>query len=120
MTTPEAARAETTFAQRAWAAEALDLHWDPPDGTEDLHAGGTHILDLVAAVDHLARGLRHDFTVWDALDEALHRWLNDQAWSCPAPARHNAGPEGAQKERDSRRSRDVPGRGSVAIREWRP
>jgi hypothetical protein len=46
-------------------------------GTEDLHNGGTHLLDLVVAVDHLARGLRHDFTVWDALDEALRWWLTE-------------------------------------------
>jgi hypothetical protein len=69
----------TSAAPRAWAAEALEEHWAAPDSTEDLHNGGTHLLDLVAAVDHLARGLRHDFTIWDALDEALHRWLSEQA-----------------------------------------
>jgi len=73
-------------AQRAWAAEALDEHWTTPEGHEDLGDGGTHLLDLVAAVDHLARGLRHDFTPWDALDEALHWWVNEHA-------RHPGGPD---------------------------
>ena len=59
------------------AADPLDDHWSAPDGTEDLHDGGTHLLDLVAAVDHLGRGLRHDFTVWDALEEAL-AWHLDE------------------------------------------
>jgi hypothetical protein len=80
MTTPDPRRPGVMSpAQRAWAAEALDEHWAAPEGREDLHDGGTHLLDLVAAVDHLARGLRHDFTPWDALDEALHWWLNEQA-----------------------------------------
>lgn len=62
-----------------WASTTLENHWTGPAGTEDPHDGGTHLLDVVAAVDHLARGLRHDFTVWDALDEALGWWLIEQA-----------------------------------------
>jgi hypothetical protein len=45
---------------------------------ESLDEGGTWLLDLVAAVDHLRRGLRPGITVWDALDEAL-RWTTDGA-----------------------------------------
>jgi hypothetical protein len=62
-----------------WAADTLESHWTGSGDGEDLHDGGTHVLDVVAAVDHLARGLRHDFTVWDALDEALDWWLLEQA-----------------------------------------
>lgn len=40
---------------------------------EALAEGGTWLLDLVAAVDYLCRGHRPNFTVWDALEEAL-RW----------------------------------------------
>jgi hypothetical protein len=39
----------------------------PPD------EAATWLLDAVAAVDHLRRGYRPGFTVWDALEEAL-RW----------------------------------------------
>lgn len=47
-------------------ADALD------DGTvtEPLGEGGTWLLDLVAAVDHLGRGARPQLTVWDAIGEA--------------------------------------------------
>ena len=62
-----------------WAADTLEDHWAGTATGEDPHDGGTHVLDVVAAVDHLARGLRHDFTVWDALDEALDWWLLEQA-----------------------------------------
>jgi hypothetical protein len=40
-------------------------------GSEPLDEGGTWLLDLVSAVDHLRRGYRPGFTVWDALDEAF-------------------------------------------------
>lgn len=43
---------------------------------EDLAAGGTHLLDLVSAVDFLRRGDRPGLTVWDALDEALRWWAS--------------------------------------------
>lgn len=50
--------------------------------TED---GGTWLLDLVAAVDHLRRGLRPGLTVWDAIDEALRTGEPD--WDSPDPLR---------------------------------
>lgn len=46
------------------------------DGREPLEEGGTWLLDLVAAVDHLRRGYRPNFTVWDGLAEAVH-WSPD-------------------------------------------
>ena len=92
MTTPDpGAPAPRSAVQEAWAAEALDEHWTGPDGTEDLHDGGTQLLDLVATVDHLARGLRHDFTVWDALDEALHWWLTEQTGHTDGAIEDHAG-----------------------------
>ena len=39
--------------------------------SEPLDEGGTWLLDLVSAVDHLRRGYRPGFTVWDALAEAI-------------------------------------------------
>ena len=48
---------------------------DNPDTTEahgePLAEGGTWLLDVVAAVDHLRRGARPGLTVWDAVAEAL-------------------------------------------------
>lgn len=41
------------------------------NGPEPLDEGGTWLLDLVSAVDHLRRGYRPGFTVWDALAEAI-------------------------------------------------
>ena len=38
-----------------------------------LDDGGTLLLDLVAAVDYLRRGVFPGFTVWDAIEQAL-RW----------------------------------------------
>jgi hypothetical protein len=46
---------------------------DHDDVSEPLDEGGTWLLDLVAAVDHLRRGIKPGLTVWDALEEAL-RW----------------------------------------------
>ncbi|MGE3448828.1 MAG: hypothetical protein AB7H92_14750 [Microbacteriaceae bacterium] len=48
------------------------------DCGEDLAEGGTWLLDLVAAVDHLRRGHRPGFTVWDALTEALEWGLDER------------------------------------------
>jgi hypothetical protein len=45
------------------------------NGSEPLDEGGTWLLDLVSAVDHLRRGYRPGFTVWDALAEAID-WAN--------------------------------------------
>lgn len=54
---------------------------------EDLAEGGTWLLDLVAAVDHLRRGHRPGLTVWDAIEEAL-RWSlpSDDSDGLPPPA----------------------------------
>ena len=61
------------------------------DRSEPLGEGGTWLLDLVAAVDYLARGYRPNFTVWDALEEAL-RWTlptdDDTARNVPDPLAH--------------------------------
>lgn len=46
---------------------------DLADDGEPVAEAATVLLDTVAAVDHLRRGLRPSFTVWDALEEAL-RW----------------------------------------------
>ena len=58
-----------------------DLFRAEKDGpmSEDLTEGGSHLLDLVAAVDFLRRGDRHGLTVWDALEEALRWWTAEQA-----------------------------------------
>jgi hypothetical protein len=55
---------------------------DPGQSTVD---GGTWLLDLVAAVDHLRRGLRPGLTIWDALEEALRAGEPD--WDDPEPLR---------------------------------
>lgn len=47
------------------------LAGDADPEIENLADGGTWLLDLVAAVDHLRRGYRPSFTVWDAIGEAL-------------------------------------------------
>lgn len=87
---------------------------------EPLEAGGTWLLDLVAAVDHLRRGVRPDITVWDAIEEAL-RWHTPSAdgqlpdepgWGDPNPLRttlirflqHATGPASAEAQ--------------VAVRHW--
>jgi hypothetical protein len=46
-------------------------------GDEALSEGGGWLLDLVSAVDYLGRGLRHDFSVWDALEEAARDWTDE-------------------------------------------
>ncbi len=40
--------------------------------------GGSGLLDLVAAVDYLRRGIRPEFNVWDAVEEALRWWTTEQ------------------------------------------
>jgi hypothetical protein len=63
---------------------------------EVLAEGGTWLLDLVAAVDHLGRGNRPGFTVWDALEEAL-RWTrptgddDEELWDSPDPLADSLG-----------------------------
>ena len=49
------------------------------NGLEPLDEGGTWLLDLVSAVDHLRRGYRPGFTVWDALADAIE-------WAAPTTA----------------------------------
>jgi hypothetical protein len=61
-----------------------------------LAEGGTWLLDVVAAVDHLRRGHRPGFTVWDALEEAL-RWTqptghdDEERWDSPDPLADSLG-----------------------------
>ena len=66
---------------------------------EPLDEGGAWLLDLVAAVDHLRRGIRPGITVWNALEEAL-RWHtptadgnepSEPAWNDPDPLRSTVG-----------------------------
>jgi hypothetical protein len=72
----------------------MTSHWFASDDGdthgEALADGGTWLLDLVAAVDHLRRGHRPGFTVWDALEEAL-RWTlpgdGDEPWESADPLR---------------------------------
>lgn len=55
-----------------------NLFTDTNPAADDLAEGGTWLLDLVAAVDHLRRGYRPNLTVWDALGEALDQHLNGE------------------------------------------
>ena len=66
---------------------------------EPLDEGGTWLLDLVAAVDHLRRGIRPGITAWDAVEEAL-RWHtpsvdedepSEPTWDDPDPLRSTVG-----------------------------
>ena len=52
---------------------------------EPLDEGGTWLLDLVSAVDHLRRGFRPGFTVWEALAEAID-WTATTATDDSSPA----------------------------------
>jgi len=87
---------------------------------EPLDAGGTWLLDLVAAVDHFRRGIRPDITVWDAIEEAL-RWHTpstdghdpvEPRWDDPDPLRsslarfldHATGPASVEAQ--------------IAVRRW--
>jgi hypothetical protein len=61
----------------------------PDSGTnesEPLDEGGTWLLDLVSAVDHLRRGYRPGFTVWDALAEAID-------WAAPTTVEDGSRPK---------------------------
>ena len=57
---------------------------EPTD--EPIYDVGGLLLQLVAAVDYLGRGIRPGFTVWDAIEEAL-RWHGDiePDWTDPDP-----------------------------------
>ena len=58
----------TVTPTHPWATTAVD---------EPLAEGRSWLLDLVAAVDYLRRGIRPNITVWDAIEEAL-RWWNEE------------------------------------------
>lgn len=67
---------------------------------ESLEEAGTWLLDLVAAVDHLRRGIRPGITVWDAIEEAL-RWHTprtdehdpaEPGWDDPRPPEQHPHP----------------------------
>lgn len=63
-----------------WLGSLSDEDASMRDEGEPTSDGGTVLMDLVAAVDYLRRGLRPSFTVWDAFEEAL-RWHNDERQS---------------------------------------
>ncbi len=55
------------------------------DNTESTDEASTWLLDLVAAVDHLRRGLRPGLTVWDAIEEAVR--TDEPDWNDTDPLR---------------------------------
>ena len=62
------------------ATEDLDAAGEPLD------EAGSLLIQLVAAVDYLRRGVRPGFTVWDAFEEALRWQLNvDEDWTATDP-----------------------------------
>lgn len=62
------------------AIEDLETDGEPID------EAGSVLIQLVAAVDYLRRGIRPGFTVWDAFEEAL-RWHAgiDEDWTARDP-----------------------------------
>ena len=91
-------------------------------GTDDADAellgdGGTWLLDLVAAVDHLRRGLRPNFTVWDALEEALRWHSADDSDSEPAWGDHDPLHRTLRKFVEGPRARSSA-EAQEAIRRW--
>lgn len=82
---------------------------------EDLAEGGTWLLDLVSAVDHLRRGHRPGLTVWAALNEALDAYVDDD----PRPADASNDTLGARFRRLAEHA-DLQGAGSAqaALRRW--
>ena len=56
-----------------------------PDDTESTDDASTWLLDLVAAVEHLRRGVRPGLTVWDAIEEAARTGEPD--WNDTDPLR---------------------------------
>jgi hypothetical protein len=59
---------------------------DLEPNNEPLEDAGGLWLQLVAAVDYFRRGPRPDFTVWDAIEEALRWHTNiDSDWTDPDP-----------------------------------
>jgi hypothetical protein len=87
---------------------------------EPLNEGGTWLLDLVAAVDHLRRGIRPSITVWDAIEEAL-RWHTpatdgneplEPAWDDADPLRSTVG------RFLDRASGPTSAEAQIAVRHW--
>lgn len=58
-------------------SEPIDHPWLDDSQTELLGDGGVWLSDLVVAVTYLRRGIRPDFTVWDALEEAFRHWSTE-------------------------------------------
>ena len=59
---------------------------DLEPGGELLDDAGSLLIQLIAAVDYLRRGVRPGFTVWDAFEEALRWQLNvDEDWTATDP-----------------------------------
>lgn len=56
-----------------------------PDEADSPDHATTRLLDLVAAVDYLRRGVRPGLTVWDAIEEALRD--GEPRWDDPEPLR---------------------------------
>lgn len=88
---------------------------DPAD-SEPLAEGGTWLLDLVAAVDHLRRGHRPGLTVWDAIEEAV-RWTvsphdDEPGWDTADPL------AAALRRFLDRADAPVADRMQAAIRRW--
>jgi hypothetical protein len=62
------------------AIEDLEPNGEPPD------EAGSLLLQLVAAVDYLRRGVRPGFTAWDAFEEALRWHIGiDEDWTVADP-----------------------------------
>jgi hypothetical protein len=91
---------------------------DPPHGAEHeaLEEGGTRLLDLVAAVDHLRRGYRPQLTVWDALAEAT-LWWNDPTGDDPLPSRNDPLADGLRQLADTATPTAAAAL-QVAVRRW--
>lgn len=53
------------------------------DDTESTDDASTWLLDLVATVDHLRRGVRPGLTVWDAIEEAVR--IGEPDWNDTDP-----------------------------------
>ncbi|HOT79822.1 MAG TPA: hypothetical protein PKY13_07540 [Microthrixaceae bacterium] len=78
-----------------------------PHDDEPLDEGGTWLLDLVSAVDHLRGGYRPGLTVWDALAEAA-------GWSADASGDGTPGATSFVLSREPARQAET----QVAVRRW--
>lgn len=66
---------------------------------EDLDLGGTWLIELAVTVDFLRRGDRPGLTVWDALEEALRWWIDEQAGATGGAPNAEHEPQGASLDR---------------------